>query len=348
MTGDRQPAGAGLSGQLLDRHQAAGRWTGRVLAQQLQKAPELELCLASGATDVLERLSGPSGVRGELALPRAGLHDHHAETVRDDVVQLACDAAALVSHGLAREGVALLVELPCALGQLSRQAAARLHGLARDPCWHCEHERRDGVREVAGAHREDQRGKADQPAYTRLTSSERVRKDHDCKSGRGRCGVRPARPDYDPWDEPSGADEDRAGERIAPSRDDRSAADRDHLGEPRAHAVLLPFGGEELGGADASDRDRDRCVQAPPGTFDGTAQTCGGAAQPRRGVPRSPRDARWRITHTRLPTATARLSASDLRAAPGPLAGRRAAQPTRGRLPARSASRRPLAPGRRR
>ena len=57
-----------------------------------------------------ERTARPLGIGVEHRLGRLGLHDHHAQAVRDHVVHLAREAGALLRHGRPRLGLALALE----------------------------------------------------------------------------------------------------------------------------------------------------------------------------------------------------------------------------------------------
>ena len=66
------------------------------VAHQPEQAAQLAERLAPAALDLGERRDRVVGLGVEDAARGAGLHDHHRDRVRDDVVQLARDPAALV------------------------------------------------------------------------------------------------------------------------------------------------------------------------------------------------------------------------------------------------------------
>ena len=73
--------------------------------------------LAAGLLDRGERLARRRLLGAEGVALRAGLDDHHAHVVGDEVVQLAGDPRALVGHRLARAQVALALEQLRARGE---------------------------------------------------------------------------------------------------------------------------------------------------------------------------------------------------------------------------------------
>ena len=111
---------------------ARGRASGPIallVAEQRDEPAHVLLGLAGGVADCLEgRGRGIRVVRRE-PLTGGRLHNHHADRVRHDVVQLRSDPRPLVAHRQRRIGLALLLELPCPLGELrrppSRARAAR-------------------------------------------------------------------------------------------------------------------------------------------------------------------------------------------------------------------------------
>ena len=68
-------------------------------AQDAERAAHLVQRVAARALDRLERLARALGVAVEHPPRALGLRDHHADAVRDDVVQLARDPRALLADG---------------------------------------------------------------------------------------------------------------------------------------------------------------------------------------------------------------------------------------------------------
>jgi hypothetical protein len=100
---DIQPAPA----RLLEQRAEAldpGLWRERHVAvgpaQRAERPAHLAECRAARALDRLERLARALGIAVEYAPRALGLHDHEPDVVRDDVVELACDAGALLRHGV--------------------------------------------------------------------------------------------------------------------------------------------------------------------------------------------------------------------------------------------------------
>ena len=105
----------------------------RLVAEQRDEPPHVLLGLAGGAGDRLEGLGRRLGVARREALAGAGLHDHHADRVGDDVVQLGGDPGALVADRQRRVRLALLLELARALGELGGDELALAQRPARAP-----------------------------------------------------------------------------------------------------------------------------------------------------------------------------------------------------------------------
>ena len=113
---DLQPARARLLHELLGQLEA-GSLAPVGLAEQRHEPPEIPLGAARGGRDRVERLAGERGVALDQPLPGARLHDHDAERVGDDVVQLGGDPRPLVASRELRVRLALRLELARPLGQ---------------------------------------------------------------------------------------------------------------------------------------------------------------------------------------------------------------------------------------
>ena len=79
------------------------------VSEHAEHAPHLGQRLASDPLDHEERLALALLVRRQEPPHSRGLHDHHADRVRDHVVQLAGDPRSLVCDGLGCESLALLL-----------------------------------------------------------------------------------------------------------------------------------------------------------------------------------------------------------------------------------------------
>jgi hypothetical protein len=104
--------------------------------------------LAPGGLDGGQRLAHLRLLALEHPRRALGLHDHDADVVRDDVVQLAGDAGALVGHRLAGAQLALALG---ALRALAEERGEQLAAMQRDACHEGRHEEDVGRHDVAGA-----------------------------------------------------------------------------------------------------------------------------------------------------------------------------------------------------
>ena len=131
--GDVEAGPGGPRDQLLDEREV-GRVPDRVVVgQQRHELRHVALGLARGAGDGLEGLARQLRVDRRDPLAGTGLHDHHADRVRDDVVQLGGDPRALVADRERRELLALALELLRALGEAGRDEVALADRAAGDP-----------------------------------------------------------------------------------------------------------------------------------------------------------------------------------------------------------------------
>ena len=99
--------------------------------------------LRPGVADARRGLLGTLGVAGEDPACAAGLHDHQADAVRDDVVHLARDPAALLGDRLQRLALALLGCERGRLVQLGGVLQPEVHAAPAEPA-----ERDEDGREV--------------------------------------------------------------------------------------------------------------------------------------------------------------------------------------------------------
>ena len=108
-----------------------------VAAHRAEQAAHLRQRCASGPLDVLERVAVVRELVGQPVPHGADLEHHHADRVRDDVVQLAGDPRALLGDGEARRRLALALRLRRArlgrLGLLLRARAGRSRRASRSP-----------------------------------------------------------------------------------------------------------------------------------------------------------------------------------------------------------------------
>jgi glyoxylase-like metal-dependent hydrolase (beta-lactamase superfamily II) len=110
-----------------------------MLAEQADEAPHLGERLTSGRLDHLERLPLPLLLRAEQPTDRAGLHRHHRDGVRDDVVELARDPPALLGDGTVCRGDRVLLGLlrgPFHPGDASATVAAVEVQRVDEGLWH--------------------------------------------------------------------------------------------------------------------------------------------------------------------------------------------------------------------
>ena len=130
----RQPGGAGAGDELADLGQRRlrrerGRLVGAV--EHAEQVAHLAERLAAGALDPRRGLERAGRVAVEDPARAAGLHDHHAHRVRDEVVHLARDPAPLVDRRLALRVLVGLGEPRRGLVQLGAQPRARRARRAR-------------------------------------------------------------------------------------------------------------------------------------------------------------------------------------------------------------------------
>ena len=90
----------------------------------------------------------PARLDFEDVVGGGGLHDDHAERMRDDVVQLARDPRLLLGRGAPRVGLASVLEPVGLLLDLADVRPARADAVAEQPERHQEHEPRQRVAEL--------------------------------------------------------------------------------------------------------------------------------------------------------------------------------------------------------
>ena len=125
-----------MAGALHERLQRVERRRRAARGHGLERADHqlhLHQRVAPGGADPRRRLLRAAGVEPQDLAGAGGLDDHDADAVRDDVVHLARDPAALVGDRLARGGLALLGQPRRALVQLRREPRARADVAADEP-----------------------------------------------------------------------------------------------------------------------------------------------------------------------------------------------------------------------
>ena len=265
---DRQPGGPGLLQQLAELADARQRdhaGTAVIAAQHAEHAAHLGQRLPPGAGDVAQRLPGPfrRAVQG-VGRP-VGLHDHHADVVRDHVVQFAGDPGPLGRRGDLRLRVPFPFQPGGPVLQRGVVGAAVAHRVAEhpgdqhrpgeryrphhDPVQHAEPPRGpecDGHRRADQA--DAQPGNGD-PAWT--VSGQGVEQDDDGQVGR-------AGPDVQHHLERAGRDADQEGPgRVSPAEGHRRAHHQHERDE------LIPVRGEGLDQAEERERGGEHAVHQP-------------------------------------------------------------------------------------
>ena len=186
------------------------------MAQEAEQPAQLHEGLTAGRLDRAEGLARRPLLAFEHALGRLGLHDHHADPVGDDVVQLARDAGALLDDGGADPFLARALEpggpLALALGRFTVAPQ-----LAPDEPRQRERDRGPDIaaalgREEQRAARSERRGCHDEPPARVAPRPRRVEGEHQ----RQEAGERPLT---------AGIVEQRDG-------GDRSRDDGEHGGRP--------------------------------------------------------------------------------------------------------------------
>ena len=122
-----QPGGTRALEQRVERAQRGLRRQRRLLLVRVQHAeqpPHLGQRLAAGALDLLGRGHRAPGVALQDPPRAAGLHDHDADAVGDDVVHLARDPPALLGGGAQRLALVRLLRAHRLLVQLLGRAAS--------------------------------------------------------------------------------------------------------------------------------------------------------------------------------------------------------------------------------
>ena len=214
---------------------------GGVAAQHAEEPPELRERLAPGVLHGAQRRHGALGIAPEDLLRGARLHDHDAHRVRDDVVELARDPAALGGGGALDLLGALGLE-PCgAVGERARGVGAPADDAAGGPAEDRPHEAEDDVVHVlagapdGGARRGDHDGQAGQRPRQRAVRGDGVRGDDVGEQRHRRLLDRDA--DHR-LQRHRGADHARRRERGAPAPGERDrgrqlAGERARLGRDR-------------------------------------------------------------------------------------------------------------------
>ena len=253
-------------------------------ASSCDQPPHLPLGLARGAGDRLERLGRRLGVVRREPLAGARLHDHHADRVGHDVVQLRRDPGPLVAHRQRRVRLALVL-------QLAARAAS------------CS----------ATSERSRSARPAPQPATTMKKQGDRRVADQQ-RAGDGRAGqdhARPRspirRPSYRPATNPWRREEERDGERSPPgtswatSPQPTSRSDASDPGQAR-----------EAARAEAEQQRRAATATTTSGALGSPSERGGGAHG--AAAQRDPADRTRRRPHVR----PRRRSGSDTRASARP------------------------------
>ena len=117
------------------------------LAHHAQQAPQLQNGVARRRLDRAHGLPGLLGLALHQLLCRGGLHAHHADAVRDDVVELACDPRALLDDGGTGPLLPIALEPHGAVAQLVALEPPPAHVASQQPGAAAEEEHEEGVRD---------------------------------------------------------------------------------------------------------------------------------------------------------------------------------------------------------
>jgi hypothetical protein len=226
-----------------------------------------------GVADARRRVLGARGIGRQDPAGAARLHDHDADAVRDYVVHLAGDPAALVGHRLLGLALALLGGQRGRLVQLGGVPQAQVHRAPREPAQRHQDRGEVGVagggvraRQPHRGDRHEQDGEHDAPVARRRVAAPAVR-DHQQRDEGGHEIRRVGHPERRGKRERD--ERDRHRQRVAAPPQQQQAHPRDgHHDHPaRAVEVLqrerLGHGGHEHGGGQR-DVDRLRREAAPP------------------------------------------------------------------------------------
>jgi hypothetical protein len=242
-----EPAARRAGHELVDQGEV-GRGAARgLVAEERDESTHVLLGLARGARDRVERVRGRLRVAGRQTLPGACLHDHDADRVGDDVVQLGGDPRTFVADRERGVRLALLLELVPALGERCGHQLALAQRSAAAPGRGGEEQRRhdrlvrEQHRELQRADQREQRGDA-APVRLPAPGAESVR-----------CDERRDTPGH-------------SGRRDREQRDDRAQPRR---ARPRAR-------GRERSTHDGAADDPDEAQVLRPGG-DGSRRRGGGA-----------------------------------------------------------------------
>jgi hypothetical protein len=178
------------------------RERGRAVALDAEQAPQLGERVATRRLDRCERLPRTGRVGAEHLPPTGCLEHHHADVVRDHVVELACDARLLLCGRAALVLLAFALETFGLLLELAVVRAPRAQVVAEDPGRREPEHRRDrGVRpqprgrERMRGREHEQRGDPGAEGDTPLTvRREGVRRDEDSGSERVDAGEQDREP----------------------------------------------------------------------------------------------------------------------------------------------------------
>ena len=270
---DLQPHRKARAPELLDQRVEAveARMRGAlgvltVASHRAEQAAHLAQCRAAGLLDAPERLAVPLELVREVVPDGADLKHHHADGVRDDVVELARDARALLGDCDTRRGLAL----PLRLRRTQLRCVGALGSLAQDeagePADPEQHGREDDLaRRVVGVVVDDDRraGEHDREADSRL----RVVREVAEQERRGHAGDERARGEHDQPAVDQGdrrtqePDRRRCGEREAATCEQRQDDQRHRRhGEPVRRRRLVRRVVPEChleGALECGDRDQD-------------------------------------------------------------------------------------------
>ncbi len=201
---NRQPRLPYLLDQVVQLSEARLRCQLRLalgVAEQAEQPAQLHQRLAAGGLDRAEQVARGPFLAVEHALDCLRLDDHDAHAVGDHVVELACDACALLGGRGPRLFLALLFEPAGAVAEQRDLAPVPPH-LAPDQ--EREHERQpcpraravcleDARRDVDPRERRKHRASADEPAPIRAVRADRVEADEEGEPGSQRRPVRGGR-----------------------------------------------------------------------------------------------------------------------------------------------------------
>ena len=268
------PARARLLDQAIEEAQARLRLLPDAAVRRVTQEPDEAVQLVQGFPAGLayrrERVARASGISLEQALRRPGLHDHHADAVGDDVVQLARHPVALLGDRAAGDGLLLGLEhggplLECPRVQVA--AADPLSGQVRD---RDEYEPRHdiapaletgGEQRKFGQHEQPEEYEHDSFAALGRMQARRVDEQQENQERLERKAAVGVVDDVEPDLHGKPEDQQRSHRRAAPPHDrDGHRDDEQRVQKPRPREIRVECRERQFAQPEACQRDAERQI----------------------------------------------------------------------------------------